>query len=148
MAPDGPAAIELAERLEPEIVVLDWMFPGLDGLQVIARLRRFSNAYVIVYKGSAGLKSDDAIAYCRIGERSSHTWFVLKYPLGYDGVRNYDGSWTEWGNTARTQIERQAERCGRAQRFGDGGAWKEYANACSLIRAIKQRDDVLVRDVI
>ena len=38
------------------------------------------------------------IAYCRIGERSSHTWFVLKYLLGYDNVKNYDGSWTEWGN--------------------------------------------------
>lgn len=42
--------------------------------------------------------SDDFIAYCRIGERSSHTWFVLKYLLGVENVRNYDGSWTEWGN--------------------------------------------------
>jgi thiosulfate/3-mercaptopyruvate sulfurtransferase len=41
---------------------------------------------------------DEVIAYCRIGERSSHTWFVLKYLLGFDKVRNYDGSWTEWGN--------------------------------------------------
>jgi thiosulfate/3-mercaptopyruvate sulfurtransferase len=41
---------------------------------------------------------DEVIAYCRIGERSSHTWFVLKYLLGYENVRNYDGSWTEWGN--------------------------------------------------
>jgi len=41
---------------------------------------------------------DEVIAYCRIGERSSHTWFVLKYLLGFDQVRNYDGSWTEWGN--------------------------------------------------
>jgi thiosulfate/3-mercaptopyruvate sulfurtransferase len=40
----------------------------------------------------------EVIAYCRIGERSSHTWFVLKYLLGYPSVRNYDGSWTEWGN--------------------------------------------------
>jgi thiosulfate/3-mercaptopyruvate sulfurtransferase len=47
-------------------------------------------------KGIAG--KDDVIAYCRIGERSSHTWFVLKYLLGYERVRNYDGSWTEWGN--------------------------------------------------
>ena len=44
------------------------------------------------------------IAYCRIGERSSHTWFVLTYPLGFDDVRNYDGSWTEWGNTVRAPI--------------------------------------------
>jgi thiosulfate/3-mercaptopyruvate sulfurtransferase len=42
--------------------------------------------------------SKPTIAYCRIGERSSHTWFVLKYLLGYDDVRNYDGSWTEWGS--------------------------------------------------
>ncbi len=42
--------------------------------------------------------SDETIAYCRIGERSSHTWFVLKYLLGFDDVKNYDGSWTEWGN--------------------------------------------------
>jgi thiosulfate/3-mercaptopyruvate sulfurtransferase len=46
----------------------------------------------------------DTIAYCRIGERSSHTWFVLTYLLGIPGVRNYDGSWTEWGNTVRVPI--------------------------------------------
>ncbi len=46
------------------------------------------------------------ITYCRIGERSSHTWFVLRYLLGYPDVRNYDGSWTEWGNLVRTPIER------------------------------------------
>jgi thiosulfate/3-mercaptopyruvate sulfurtransferase len=44
------------------------------------------------------------IAYCRIGERSSHTWFVLTYLLGFDAVRNYDGSWTEWGNAVRAPI--------------------------------------------
>lgn len=60
-----------------------------------------------LYEGNAGLNSsDDVIAYCRIGERSSHTWFVLKYLLGYDNVRNYDGSWTEWGNAVRAPIER------------------------------------------
>jgi len=49
--------------------------------------------------GSQGVSgNDEIIAYCRIGERSSHTWFVLKYLLGYDNVLNYDGSWTEWGN--------------------------------------------------
>ena len=46
------------------------------------------------------------ITYCRIGERSSHTWFVLRYLLGYPDVRNYDGSWTEWGNLVRMPIER------------------------------------------
>ena len=48
----------------------------------------------------------DVIAYCRIGERSSHTWFVLTYLLGYPQVRNYDGSWTEWGNLVNAPIER------------------------------------------
>ena len=57
--------------------------------------------------GEAGLSSgDDVVAYCRIGERSSHTWFVLSYLLGYDKVRNYDGSWTEWGNAVGAPIER------------------------------------------
>lgn len=49
---------------------------------------------------------DDVIAYCRIGERSSHTWFVLTYLLGYPRVRNYDGSWTEWGNLVNAPIEK------------------------------------------
>ncbi len=60
-----------------------------------------------IYESEAGLqKQDDVVAYCRIGERSSHTWFVLTYLLGYDHVRNYDGSWTEWGNAVRAPIER------------------------------------------
>jgi thiosulfate/3-mercaptopyruvate sulfurtransferase len=50
----------------------------------------------------------DVIAYCRIGERSSHTWFVLKYLLGYPRVRNYDGSWTEWGSIVNAPIEKGA----------------------------------------
>jgi thiosulfate/3-mercaptopyruvate sulfurtransferase len=49
---------------------------------------------------------DEVIVYCRIGERSSHTWFALKYLLGYQSVRNYDGSWTEWGNSVGVPIER------------------------------------------
>ncbi|MBI1729742.1 sulfurtransferase [Candidatus Acetothermia bacterium] len=48
----------------------------------------------------------EIIAYCRIGERSSHTWFVLKYLLGYKNVKNYDGSWTEWGNLVGAPIEK------------------------------------------
>jgi thiosulfate/3-mercaptopyruvate sulfurtransferase len=63
-----------------------------------------------IYADELGLRaSDDIIAYCRIGERSSHTWFVLTHLLGYPMVRNYDGSWTEWGNLVRAPIARGAE---------------------------------------
>jgi thiosulfate/3-mercaptopyruvate sulfurtransferase len=58
-----------------------------------------------IYEAGAGLSpDDDVIAYCRIGERSSHTWFVLTHLLGYERVRNYDGSWTEWGSSVRVPI--------------------------------------------
>ncbi|MGO2153188.1 MAG: sulfurtransferase, partial [Brevibacterium aurantiacum] len=53
--------------------------------------------------------ADEVIAYCRIGERSSHTWFVLQHLLGYTNVRNYDGSWTEWGNVVGVPIVTGAE---------------------------------------
>jgi thiosulfate/3-mercaptopyruvate sulfurtransferase len=60
-----------------------------------------------IYEVGQGLNpADNVIVYCRIGERSSHTWFVLKYLLGYASVRNYDGSWTEWGNLVGVPIER------------------------------------------
>lgn len=58
-----------------------------------------------IYQHEAGLKKgDDVVAYCRIGERSSHTWFVLTHLLGFENVRNYDGSWTEWGNAVQVPI--------------------------------------------
>jgi thiosulfate/3-mercaptopyruvate sulfurtransferase len=64
-----------------------------------------------IYETEQGLSpSDDVIAYCRIGERSSHTWFVLTHLLGFEKVRNYDGSWTEWGNSVRVPVARGAER--------------------------------------
>ncbi|MGO4600110.1 sulfurtransferase [Terrabacter sp. 2RAF25] len=60
-----------------------------------------------IYLTEQGLApNDDVVAYCRIGERSSHTWFVLTHLLGFETVRNYDGSWTEWGNSVRVPIER------------------------------------------
>jgi len=61
-----------------------------------------------LYSGEGIDGSRPVIAYCRIGERSSHTWFVLKYLLGYDQVTNYDGSWTEWGNLVGADVERGA----------------------------------------
>ena len=60
-----------------------------------------------IYQEENGLgPSEDVIAYCRIGERSSHTWFALTYLLGFEKVRNYDGSWTEWGNLVRARVEK------------------------------------------
>ena len=62
-----------------------------------------------IYLTEQGLTpDDDVVAYCRIGERSSHTWFVLTHLLGFEAVRNYDGSWTEWGNAVRVPIEQGA----------------------------------------
>ena len=60
----------------------------------------------LLYERRGITPQEDIIAYCRIGERSSHTWFVLKYLLGFPNVRNYDGSWTEWGNLVSAPIEK------------------------------------------
>jgi thiosulfate/3-mercaptopyruvate sulfurtransferase len=66
-----------------------------------------SNAELEQLYGAAGVTPDKpVIAYCRIGERSSHTWFVLKHLLGYEDVKNYDGSWTEWGNMVGAPVEK------------------------------------------
>ena len=60
-----------------------------------------------IYQEEHGIKpGDDVIVYCRIGERSSHTWFALTYLLGFEHVRNYDGSWTEWGNLVKAPVEK------------------------------------------
>lgn len=67
-----------------------------------------SDELQVLYAGAGITGSKPVIAYCRIGERSSHSWFVLKYLLGLDGVTNYDGSWTEWGNLVGAPIEKGA----------------------------------------
>ncbi|HET7389509.1 MAG TPA: sulfurtransferase [Nitrososphaeraceae archaeon] len=59
-----------------------------------------------LYDAKGIIPDKEIITYCRIGERSSHTWFVLKYLLGYPNVKNYDGSWTEWGNMIANQVEK------------------------------------------
>ncbi len=69
---------------------------------------------VKLYESQGVRPGREAIAYCRIGERSSHTWFVLKYLLGFEHVRNYDGSWTEWGNLVDAPIEKGEAAAARA----------------------------------
>jgi len=73
-----------------------------------------AEALATLYQGKGVTGSDEVIAYCRIGERSSHTWFVLKYLLGYNGVRNYYGSWTEWGNLIGSPIVNETVSCAKA----------------------------------
>jgi thiosulfate/3-mercaptopyruvate sulfurtransferase len=70
-----------------------------------------------LYEGAGVKAGQDTVAYCRIGERSSHTWFVLRYLLGYKNVRNYDGSWTEWGNLIEAPIVK-GEAAGSAKAGG------------------------------
>lgn len=73
----------------------------VNGDQTFKNIAELNNLYTV----EAGISdASDVIAYCRIGERSSHTWFVLSYLLGIPKVRNYDGSWTEWGSTVRVPI--------------------------------------------
>ena len=86
----GAASVPWAKAVNPD----DGTFKTADELRAL-------------YENDAKIKpDDDVIVYCRIGERSSHTWFVLTHLLGYKKVRNYDGSWTEWGNLVGVPIER------------------------------------------
>jgi thiosulfate/3-mercaptopyruvate sulfurtransferase len=80
--------------------------------KAVAEDGRFKNVDELsaIYRDGAGLTDGEpVIAYCRIGERSSHTWFVLQHLLGFDDVKNYDGSWTEWGSAVRVPIVTGAE---------------------------------------
>ncbi len=76
-----------------------------DGLPGILQWSIVDGLSTMVGRHEGNIMSERSY-YCRIGERSSHTWFVLKYLLGYPNVRNYDGSWTEWGNLVGVPIER------------------------------------------
>src|SRR5215468_1035650 len=71
-----------------------------------------------LYGGKGIDGGEEVITYCRIGERSSHTWFVLKYLLGYNRVRNYDGSWTEWGNLIGAPVVNETAAAAQAAAAG------------------------------
>ena len=86
----GAASIPWARAIDPD----DGTFKTAEALREIYGIE------------NSLARDQETVVYCRIGERSSHTWFVLSYLLGYERVRNYDGSWTEWGNTVGVPIER------------------------------------------
>ena len=73
-----------------------------------------ADALATLYQSKGITGTEEVIAYCRIGERSSHTWFVLKYLLGYDNVKTYDGSWTDWGNLIGAPVVNQTASAARA----------------------------------
>jgi thiosulfate/3-mercaptopyruvate sulfurtransferase len=77
-----------------------------------------ADALAALYQAKGVTGSEEVIAYCRIGERSSHTWFVLKYLLGYNNVKNYDGSWTEWGNLIGAPVVNQTASAAQAAAAG------------------------------
>jgi 3-mercaptopyruvate sulfurtransferase SseA len=89
----------MRERFAEAISQAQRMCRGLE--QLIQRTARF-----FLLQDAVADPKEPVIVYCRIGERSSHTWFVLKYLLGLPDVKNYDGSWTEWGNSVGLPIER------------------------------------------
>ena len=89
----------------PSAVNIPWAKAAADD----GTFRRMSELDAL-YREQAGLADgDEVVAYCRIGERSAHTWFVLTHLLGFENVRNYDGSWTEWGSAVRVPIVKGSE---------------------------------------
>jgi thiosulfate/3-mercaptopyruvate sulfurtransferase len=100
--PDYPEEGALRGGHIPTAVSVPWAKAALDNGQFRTRAE-LDELYSFVTDG------DDPVVYCRIGERSSHTWFVLTHLLGRMGVRNYDGSWTEWGNAVRVPVTVGAE---------------------------------------
>ncbi|MGN6325985.1 sulfurtransferase [Pseudolysinimonas sp.] len=104
-APDYPEEGALRAGHIPTAANVPWA-------RAVAEDGRFKSVDELgaIYRDEVGLRGDEpVIAYCRIGERSSHTWFVLTHLLGLPDVRNYDGSWTEWGSAVRVPIARSAE---------------------------------------
>jgi thiosulfate/3-mercaptopyruvate sulfurtransferase len=99
LAPPGLAETALRAGHIPGAVNIPWAEAANDD----GTFKSFDELKAL-YESKGILGEDETIAYCRIGERSSHTWFVLKYLLGYEKVRNYDGSWTEWGNLVGAPI--------------------------------------------
>jgi len=99
LAPPGLAETALRAGHIPGAVNIPWVQAANDD----GTFKSYEELKAL-YESKGILGTDETIAYCRIGERSSHTWFVLKYLLGYENVRNYDGSWTEWGNLVGAPI--------------------------------------------
>ena len=101
--------MQAAEPLQSVKFAVDWAYQGNHAFwsQAIDDGTFKNQDELKALYGAQGVTGDKpVIAYCRIGERSSHTWFVLKYLLGFQNVKNYDGSWTEWGNLVGAPVER------------------------------------------
>jgi thiosulfate/3-mercaptopyruvate sulfurtransferase len=113
LAPPGLAKLALRAGHIPGAVNVPWGQAANDDGTF-----KSPEALKDLYQSKGITGSDEVIAYCRIGERSSHTWFVLKYLLGYDKVKNYDGSWTEWGNLVGVPIVN--ENASKAPKSGTG----------------------------
>ena len=105
--PNTAIAAEQTGFLPTDIHIRKRRYSAFFGTDFEIMLRRLdgSDFWASLSARLISYQDDDVIVYCRIGERSSHSWFVLKYLLGYPKVANYDGSWTEWGNLVGQQIE-------------------------------------------